>query len=58
MATLRRSLVLLLAGLAYNAVTAGSVDFASLRFTGPLQVYAVLVLVIGALHLVVRTPRA
>ena len=31
-ATLRRSLVLLLAGLAYNAVTAGSVDFATLRF--------------------------
>ncbi len=57
-ATLRRCVVLLLCGLAYNAVAAGSLDVASLRLTGPLQVYSVLVLVIGLLHLVARTPRA
>jgi predicted acyltransferase len=56
-ATLRRSVVLLLCGLAYNAVAAGSPDLATLRLTGPLQIYALLVLVIGLLHLVARTPR-
>lgn len=56
--TFRRSGLLLLIGLAYSVVISGSVDLAQLRFTGPLQVYAILVLVIGALHLVVRTPRA
>jgi predicted acyltransferase len=54
-ATLRRSVVLLLCGLAYNMVAAGSLDLGSLRFTGPLQIYSVLVLVIGLLHLVART---
>jgi len=53
-ATLRRSVVLLACGLAYNAVGAGSLDLATLRWTGQLQVYAVLVLVIGLLHLVAR----
>lgn len=56
--TLRRVAVLLLAGLAYNAVLAGSVDLSTLRWTGPLQIYAVLVLVIGALHRLVRRPAA
>ena len=57
-ATLRRSVVLLLCGLIYNAVVAESRDPETLRLTGPLQVYAVLVLVIGVVHLRVRTPRA
>lgn len=57
-ATLRRSIVLLLVGLGYNAVLAGSLDLATLRLTGPLQVYAVLVLVIGLLHLRWRTTGA
>jgi predicted acyltransferase len=52
--TLRRSAVLLLCGLGYNAVMAGSLDLAAWRLTGVLQVYAVLVLVIGLLHRVVR----
>lgn len=56
--TVRRSLVLLLAGLAYNMVAAASADPASLRWTGALQVYAVLVLVIGLLHRVARGPVA
>ena len=56
-ATLRRSAVLLLCGLAFNAVAAGSLDLDTLRLTGPLQVYSVLVLVIGLLHLAARTPR-
>jgi heparan-alpha-glucosaminide N-acetyltransferase len=57
-ATLRRSVVLLLCGLAYNMVAAGSFELSTLRWTGALQVYAVLVLVIGALHLVAHGPRA
>jgi heparan-alpha-glucosaminide N-acetyltransferase len=52
--TLRRSAVLLVCGLGYNAVMAGSVDLATWRLTGVLQVYAVLVLVIGLLHRFVR----
>ncbi|WP_460868276.1 heparan-alpha-glucosaminide N-acetyltransferase domain-containing protein [Nocardioides pakistanensis] len=53
---LRRSVLLLLIGLAYTAVMTGSTDLDTLRFTGPLQVYAVLVLVVGVLHLVLRRP--
>lgn len=56
-ATLRRSVVLLVCGLVYNAVASGSLDVATLRFTGPLQIYAVLVLVVGLLHLTARTPQ-
>jgi predicted acyltransferase len=52
--TLRRSAVLLLCGLGYNAVMAGSLDLATWRLTGVLQIYAVLVLVIGLLHRFVR----
>lgn len=55
--TLRRSAVLLVCGLGYNAVMAGSVDPATWRLTGVLQVYAVLVLVVGLLHQLVRGPR-
>lgn len=55
--TLRRSAVLLVCGLGYNAVMAGSLDLATWRLTGVLQVYAVLVLVVGLLHLFVRGPR-
>jgi predicted acyltransferase len=57
-ATIKRSLVLLACGLAYNVVAAKTVDLGTLHWTGPLQVYAVLVLVIGLLHRVVRGPRA
>ncbi|GAA1629015.1 heparan-alpha-glucosaminide N-acetyltransferase domain-containing protein [Georgenia ruanii] len=56
--TARRVVVLLLAGLAYNAVTTAELTWATFRVTGPLQVYAVLVLVIASLHHVVRTARA
>jgi heparan-alpha-glucosaminide N-acetyltransferase len=55
--TLRRSAVLLLCGLGYNAIMAGSVDLGTWRVTGVLQIYAVLVLVVGALHRFVRGPR-
>jgi heparan-alpha-glucosaminide N-acetyltransferase len=54
--TLRRGVVLLLCGLAYNMVVAGSVEVATLRWTGALQVYAVVVLLVGLLHKVVRGP--
>ncbi len=56
--TIRRSLVLLVAGLAYTMVAAGEVDLTTLRWTGALQVYAVLVLVVGLLHRVARGPKA
>ena len=56
--TFRRSLVLLVCGLLYTIIVTESLDLATLRFTGPLQVYAVLVLIIGVLHLKARTPRA
>ncbi|MDO9380369.1 MAG: heparan-alpha-glucosaminide N-acetyltransferase domain-containing protein [Nocardioidaceae bacterium] len=57
-ATLRRSLVLLVVGLAYMAVVTQTVDPSRFKVTGPLQVYAVLVLVIGLLHRVARGPAA
>lgn len=57
-ATIRRSVVLLLCGLAYNMVAAQTTDLSDLRWTGALQVYAVLVLVIGVLHKVARGPKA
>jgi heparan-alpha-glucosaminide N-acetyltransferase len=54
----RRVVVLLLAGLAYNAALAwagtGELDLDHLRWTGVLQLYAVVVLVVAVLHLVVR----
>ncbi len=57
-ATLRRSLVLLACGLAFHVVETGNPDPGVLQWTGPLQVYAVLVLVVGLLHLVAHGPRA
>lgn len=56
--TVRRSAVLLACGLVFNAVVAGTVDPATLRWTGELQVYAVLVLAVGLLHKIARGPRA
>ncbi len=55
-ATLRRSLVLLVIGLLFPVIETGSADPATLKWTGPLQVYAVLVLVVGLLHLVAHGP--
>ncbi|MEO6867176.1 MAG: heparan-alpha-glucosaminide N-acetyltransferase domain-containing protein, partial [Gaiellales bacterium] len=55
--TIRRSVVLLIVGLIYNAVTQASrdgVSLATLKVTGPLTMYAVLCLAIGLLHLVLR----
>lgn len=52
--TLRRSVTLLLCGLAYNALMAGSLDWSTLRVTGPLPTYAALVLLVGLLARVVR----
>lgn len=57
-ATLKRSVVLLVCGLVFNMVDAQTLDLSQLRWAGPLQVYAVLVLVIGLLHRVVRRPSA
>lgn len=57
-ATLKRSVVLLVCGLIFNMVEAQTLDPAQLRWAGPLQVYAVLVLIIGLLHRVVRRPSA
>lgn len=57
-ATLRRSVVLLAVGLSFPIIESGSVDPSTLRWTGPLQVYAVLVLAVGLLHLVARGPAA
>lgn len=45
--TVRRALTLLACSLAYNAVTAKSVDWHSWQVTGPLTIYAALVLVVG-----------
>ncbi|MBC3762702.1 heparan-alpha-glucosaminide N-acetyltransferase domain-containing protein [Quadrisphaera oryzae] len=54
----RRVLVLLAAGFAYNAAVQwarlGTVDPGQLRWTGVLQVFALLTLVISLVHLVVR----
>ncbi|WP_169513533.1 heparan-alpha-glucosaminide N-acetyltransferase domain-containing protein [Agromyces italicus] len=54
---LRRVVVLLLLGLVYNAITEWSLDVFTWRITGVLQLYAVLVAVIGLLHLVTRSWR-
>lgn len=45
--TVRRSLTLFACSLAYNAVTAKSVDWHTWQVTGPLTIYAGLVLVVG-----------
>jgi predicted acyltransferase len=53
----RRFVVLMVVGLAYNAILAWSVDVATWRVTGVLQLYAVLVVLMGLLHLVTRSWR-
>lgn len=56
-ATTRRVVVLLLVGVVYTAVHGHHYELSSLRLTGVLQLYAVLVLVSALLHTVVRTAR-
>ena len=57
--TVRRTVLLLAAGLAYNAchtfLDGGAVSLETLRYTGPLTMYAVLVPVIAILHRVLRS---
>ena len=57
--TVRRFLILLAAGFAYNAhnqyLTSRSLDLDIFRVTGVLQLYAVLVLLVALLHLVARS---
>ena len=52
--TARRVAVLFGVGLLYNAVVTETFNPLELRIAGPLQVYAVLVLVVALLHLVLR----
>ncbi len=54
----RRALVLVLAGLAYNYVAAPERGLADLRFTGVLQLYAALVVLVALLHHWLRSARA
>lgn len=54
---LRRVVVLLLLGLVYNAIVEWSLDVFTWRITGVLQLYAVLVAIVGLLHLVTKTWR-
>lgn len=56
--TLRRIVVLVMVGLLYGGASNGRWDPATLRFTGPLQVYAVIVVVIATCHLSVRNRMA
>lgn len=56
--TLRRVTVLLTVGLIYNGVSSGNWDPTTYRFTGVLQLYAVLVAVIALAHLVLKTWKA
>jgi heparan-alpha-glucosaminide N-acetyltransferase len=51
----RRVLVLVLAGLLYNALTQNVWDPDVWTFTGVLQLYALVVLVLGLLHLLTRS---
>ncbi|MCE0485706.1 heparan-alpha-glucosaminide N-acetyltransferase domain-containing protein [Ornithinimicrobium sediminis] len=55
--TVRRVLVLLSVGVLYTAVHGDHYQLSTLRLTGVLQLYAVLVLVAAALHQVTRTSR-
>lgn len=52
--TARRVVVLFGVGLVYNAVVTRTLDPPELRLAGPLQVYAVLVLVVALLHLLMH----
>lgn len=51
---IRRVAVLIVAGLAYNYVVEPNRGWAELRYTGVLQLYAGLVLLVGVLHFVLR----
>lgn len=51
----KRFVVLMLAGLVYNAIMDWSVDVLTWRITGILQLYAVLVALISLLHLVTKS---
>lgn len=55
--TVRRVLVLLVVGIGYTAAYSGHTELRTLRLTGVLQLYAVLVLAAALLHLVVRGAR-
>lgn len=55
--TARRVIVLVLVGVLYTAVYGNHYELSSLRFTGVLQLYAVLVLLSALLHTVTRTAR-
>lgn len=55
--TLRRVVVLALVGVVYTALYSGHTDLDTLRLTGVLQLYAVLVAAAALLHLVVRSAR-
>lgn len=54
---LRRVVVLAVLGLAYNAVMSWSIDPATWRFTGVLQLYALIVPGVALLHLVTWSAR-
>lgn len=55
--TVRRVLVLLSVGILYTAVHSGHYQLSTLRLTGVLQLYAVLVLVSAVLHRATRSSR-
>jgi len=54
---LRRALVLVVLGLIYNVIVDATVSYPDLRFTGVLQLYAVVIVVMAVLHLVTRSWR-
>lgn len=54
---LRRVVVLFMLGMVYNAIVEWSLDVLTWRITGVLQLYAVLVALIGLMHLVTKTWR-
>lgn len=50
----RRTILLLLLGLGYNAIVEATTSFDELRFFGVLQLYAAVTLIVALLHLVTR----
>lgn len=53
--TLRRAVILFLIGAAYNAAIAFPDSFSQVRLTGPLQIYAGLLILAHLLHLILGT---
>ena len=53
--TVRRFVVLMVLGLAYNAVTEWTFDLSVWRVTGVLQLYAVVIAAVSLMHLVTKT---